>query len=134
MEKQSDSELVTALVEKLDAENKSTVAFLRQLILDTDIEISEQVKWNSPSFYFSGEMKAFNPKEYKRDILVINIHRGSILLVFPTGATISDIEELKAVNYPDGRKIIKIAGLDDAKIKQKSLQASILEWLGKVEK
>ncbi|KUJ61972.1 hypothetical protein AR687_10465 [Flavobacteriaceae bacterium CRH] len=134
MEKQSDSELVTALVEKLDAENKSTVAFLRQLILDTDKEISEQVKWNSPSFYFSGEMKAFNPKEYKRDILVINIHRGSILLVFPTGATISDIEELKAVNYPDGRKIIKIAGLDDAKIKQKSLQATILEWLGKVEK
>ncbi|MBF4516187.1 DUF1801 domain-containing protein [Flavobacterium sp. ANB] len=134
MEKQSDTELVTALVEKLDAENKSTVAFLRQLILDTDKEIGEQVKWNSPSFYFTGEMKAFNPKEYKRDILVINIHRGSILLVFPTGSTITDIDILKAVNYPDGRKIIKIANLEEAKIKQKALQAIIVEWLGKVEK
>lgn len=134
MEKQSDTELVTALVEKLDAENKSTVEFLRQLILNTDNEISEQVKWNSPSFYFTGEMKAFNPKEYKRDILVINIHRGSILLVFPTGAAITDITDLKAVNYPDGRKIIKIAGLEDAKAKQKSLQTIIVEWLGKVEK
>lgn len=134
MEKQSDTELVTALVEKLDAENKSTVEFLRQLILNTDNEIGEQVKWNSPSFYFTGEMKAFNPKEYKRDILVINIHRGSILLVFPTGATITDINDLKAVNYPDGRKIIKIAGIEDAKAKQKSLQTIIVEWLGKVEK
>ncbi|TDO70441.1 uncharacterized protein DUF1801 [Flavobacterium chryseum] len=134
MEKQSDTELVTALVEKLDAENKSTVEFLRQLILNTDNEIGEQVKWNSPSFYFTGEMKAFNPKEYKRDILVINIHRGAILLVFPTGATITDITDLKAVNYPDGRKIIKIASLEDAKAKQKSLQTIIVEWLGKVEK
>lgn len=134
MEKQSDTELVTALVEKLDAENKAAVEFLRQLILDTDKEIGEEVKWNSPSFYFTGEMKAFNPKEYKRDILVINIHRGSILLVFPTGATITDIADLKAVNYPDGRKIIKIAGLEDAKAKQKYLQTIIVEWLGKVEK
>jgi hypothetical protein len=134
MEKQSDTELVTALVEKLDAENKPTVEFLRQLILNADKEIAEQVKWNSPSFYFTGEMKAFNPKEYKRDILVINIHRGSILLVFPTGATITDIDNLKAINYPDGRKIIKIADLEDAKFKQKSLQATIVEWLGKVEK
>jgi len=133
-QKQSDTELVTALIEKTDTENKSTVEFLRQLILSIDKEIGEQVKWNSPSFYFTGEMKAFNPREYKRDILVINIHRGSILLVFPTGATLHDIDGLEAVNYPDGRKIIKIGSFEDAQAKQEYLQAIIENWLKNVEK
>ncbi len=129
--KLTDSEQVDELISKLDSEVRSTVQTIRALILATDLEIAEQVKWNSPSFYFSGEMKAFDPKEYKRDIMVCNIHRGKILLVFPTGAKV--ISTIKGKDYPDGRKIITIDDLIELKAKSKDLQSLIKGWLTMVE-
>ncbi len=41
---------------------------LRNIILSTDKEIGERIKWNNPSFYYTGEMKPFDPKEYKREL------------------------------------------------------------------
>jgi hypothetical protein len=128
------NESVTEHIQKLDSQNAEIIEFLRKTILNIDREIAEHIKWNSPSFYYDGEMKAFNPKEYKRDILVMNIHKGNILLVFPTGAKITNAKIKDAINYPDGRKIIKVADLEDAKDKQSSLEIIITEWLGKIEK
>lgn len=81
----SDTELVTQHIEKLDSSLAEIVEAIRKCILSTDKEIGEQIKWNSPSFFYKGEMKAFDPKEYKRDIVVLNLHKGYALLVFPTG-------------------------------------------------
>ena len=128
--KLSDSQQVDELISKLYAEVKVTVQAIRELILATDSEIAEQVKWNSPSFYFTGEMKPFDPKEYKRDIVVCNIHRGKILLVFPTGAKVKSL--LKGKDYPDGRKIITVEDLTVTTSNQ--LQQLIVDWLGMVER
>ena len=130
----SDTEKVTELIEKLQSPTKEIVEFIRQVILDTDNQISEQIKWNSPSFYYNGEMKAFDPKEYKRDILVINLHRGNILLVLPTGAKINDTTGILEGNYTDGRKLIKIKDLEDAKSKEDGLKKVLKDWLSQVEK
>ncbi|WP_316771993.1 DUF1801 domain-containing protein [Pedobacter frigiditerrae] len=126
--KLSDSQQVDELISKLDAELKTTVQTIRELILAIDEEIAEQVKWNSPSFYFTGEMKAFDPKEYKRDIVVCNIHRGKILLVFPTGAKVKSL--LKGNDYPDGRKIIAVEDLTAITIE---LQQLIKDWVAMVD-
>jgi hypothetical protein len=61
---------VTEYMQQLDHPLADTVEALRQVILKTDKEIGEQVKWNSPSYYYTGAMKPFDPKEYKRDIVV----------------------------------------------------------------
>jgi len=127
--KLSDSEQVDELISKLDEEVKATVQTIRKIVLATDPEIAEQVKWNSPSFYFTGEMKPFDPKEYKRDIMVCNIHRGKILLVFPTGAKVKS--SLKGKDYPDGRKIITVDDLTAITIE---LQQLIKDWVAMVEK
>jgi hypothetical protein len=39
------------------------VEALRRIILSTDREIGEEVKWNAPTFFYAGEMKPFNPKD-----------------------------------------------------------------------
>lgn len=89
-QKPTNQEQVTAYIQKLEQPLAETITFLRQIILETDGEIAEHIKWNSPSFYYSGEMKPFDSKEYKRDLLVLNIHRKeNILIVFPTGDKIS---------------------------------------------
>lgn len=127
-------ETVSSLISRLDEPIRETVEYLRQLILTTDKEIDEQVKWNSPSFYYSGEMKPFDPKEYKRDIVVMNLHKGKILLVFPTGAIIDNKTGLLEGNYADGRKMIRFSDLDDVKSKEKKLRSLIRDWLSKVDR
>jgi len=134
-QKPTNQEQVTAYIQKLERPLAETITLLRQIILETDEEIAEHIKWNSPSFYYSGEMKPFDPKEYKRDLLVLNIHRKeSILLVFPTGEKIEDASGLLEGNYTDGRRLAKIKNLEDAKAKQHDLQNAIKDWISKIEK
>jgi hypothetical protein len=129
--KLSNQEQVDELISKLDSPSKEIIVYLRKIILTTDSLVGEEIKWNSASFYYTGEMKPFDPKTYKRDIMVCNIHRGKIMLVFPTGAKVTD--NLKGKNYPDGRKIITIESLADAMTKEKELQNVIKEWISMVE-
>ena len=130
----SDSEKVTEHIQKLDASIAETVDVIRQIILTTDKEIAEQIKWNSPSFYYSGEMKPFDPKEYKRDIIVMNLHKNNIMLVLPTGAKVRDTSGLLEGDYTDGRRLIKFKDMKDVKEKEKSLRKIIKEWLKLVDK
>ena len=129
-----DPAAVTAHIQKLDPAFARAIETLRQTILGAGKEIGEQIKWNSPSFFYTGEMKAFNAKEYKRDIVVMNLHKGNILLVFPTGATIKDNSGLLEGDYTDGRRLIRFNDLVDIKSKSKALQKIIQTWLSQVEK
>lgn len=61
-----DSESVSAYVQKLDSSVADTVNEIRKIILGTDKQIGEQIKWNAPSFFYTGEMQPFDPKEYKK--------------------------------------------------------------------
>jgi hypothetical protein len=128
----SDKEHVNEYIANLDANIKPIIEYIRQIILAIDPEITQQIKWNSMSFYYAGEMASFNPKEYKRDILVCNLHRGQILLVFPTAAKIAD--GVSGKNYPDGRKIITIKDLEDFKNKQNDISQVVNDWLALVDK
>lgn len=126
-------EKVSAYIEKLEEPAKEIVEALRQIILSTDPEIAEEIKWNAPSFYYSGEMKLFDPKEYRRHIIVMNLHRR-ILLVFPSGAKIDNASGLLTGDYKDGRRLVEVKTMDDVKSITPALQAAITNWLSKVEK
>src|SRR5688572_4441849 len=101
----NDPKAVTTYIQKLEPGLAALIEAIRQLILSTDKEVGEQIKWNSPSFFYQGEMKAFDAKEYKRDIVVVNIRKGHALLVFPTGATVNDPSGILEGNYTDGRRM-----------------------------
>jgi len=55
---------------------------LRQIILSTDKEIGEQIQWNSPAFFYKGEMKPFDPKEYKRHVVVFNLAKKDCIRLY----------------------------------------------------
>ena len=88
--KLSDKDQVTEHIKKLEPSLAKIVEYLRKTILKIDNEIGECIKWNNPCFYYTGEMKPFNPKEYKREIIVFNLFKGRIMLVFPGGGKIND--------------------------------------------
>ncbi|MCE7043896.1 DUF1801 domain-containing protein [Dyadobacter sp. CY312] len=132
--KLSDEDQVTAHIQKLDAELALVVQTIREIILSTDPEIGQQIKWNNPSFYYTGAMKPFDPKEYKRDIVVLNLHKGRIMLVFPTGTRVKNHQGLLEGAYADGRRTVVFKDIDDVRSKEKLLQNVIKEWLDAVEK
>lgn len=132
--KPTDTEQVTAHIKKLDPSFGKIIEAIRQIVLKTDKEIAEHIKWNNPSFYYTGEMKPFDPKEYKREIIVMNLFKERIMLVFPSGARVNDRSGLLEGDYKDGRRITIFKDMKDIKSKEKLLQAVIKKWLTLVDK
>lgn len=130
----SSPETVTGYIQKMDPALAEIVEAIRQIILGADPEVGEQIKWNSPSFYYTGEMKPFNPKEYKRDLAVLNLHRGHALLIFPTGAAINDTSGLLEGDYKDGRRMVTFRDMEAVKSKEKALQEVVRAWVKQVDR
>lgn len=131
--KLTGSEAVSAYITQLDETVGPIVEKLRQIILNTDPDISEEIKWNAPSFYYTGDMKPFDPKEYKRHIIVMNLHKR-IMMVFPSGARIANDNNLLTGDYTDGRRLLYVSGMDDVLRKEEALRDAIKDWISKVEK
>ena len=133
--KPSEPEKVNAYMQKLKHPLAGVVEALRQVILSTDGEIGEEIKWNAPTFFYSGEMKPFNPKEYKRYIVVFNLYRKDcIRLVFPSGAKIKDTSGLLEGDYADGRRLALFHNMGEVESKGKALRAAIKRWLTLLDK
>ncbi len=125
----------TAYLAQLQHPLKEVVAALRTILLEAAPEIGEQVKWNSLSFYFTGEMPAFDAKTYLRDLVVFNINKKEyILLVFPNGAGITDASGLLEGVYADGRRMIKFASMKQVDTHKADLQQIVKNWLKQVIK
>lgn len=135
MSKPTHTEQVTQHIAKMTPQVAQTMQAIREAILKTSTEIGEHIKWNSPAFYYTGEMKAFDAKEYKRDLVVYNLRKnGSIMLVFPTGAIINDTTGILEGNYTDGRRMVTITDIADLQNKKQALQTVIKQWLDLIEK
>jgi hypothetical protein len=132
--KVTGKEQVTAHIKKLEPTLAKTIEAIRRIILNTDKEIGEQIKWNNPAFYYTGEMKPFNPKEYKRDIVVLNLYKERIMLVFPSGAKVNDTSGFLGGDNKDGRRTVIFKDIKDVKAKEKILQGIIKEWLKLIDK
>ena len=117
--KLSDKKQVTQHIKKLDLAFGKIIETIRKIILSTDASVGERIKWNNPSFYYTGEMKPFDPKEYKREIMVFNLFKERIMLVFPSGAKVKDTSGLLTGDYKDGRRIVLLKDIADVKAKKR---------------
>jgi hypothetical protein len=104
--KRSEPDKVGAFMAKLQHPLANVVEALRRIILNSDPEIGEEIKWNAPAFFYTGEMPAFDAKQYKRHIAVFNLFKKDcVRLVFPTGAKIDDSDGLLEGDYADGPQV-----------------------------
>lgn len=127
--KKTGTQLVDEFNAKLDPETRAVINELRRIILSVDTNIAEHIKWNSPAFEYTGDMKPFDPKEYKRDIAVMNLHRGRLMIVFPTGAVVKDTSGFLEGNFKDGRRVVTYKDLQDVLSKEGQLKKVVKEWL-----
>lgn len=129
-----DPSSVSAHIERLEPQVAALVELIRAIILAADPAIGERIKWNNPSFFYTGEMRSFDPKEYKREIAVFNLFKGRVMLVFPTGAKVNDAAGLLEGNYADGRRTVVFKDREDVVAKKDALLSVLKSWLSLVEK
>jgi uncharacterized protein YdhG (YjbR/CyaY superfamily) len=130
----SDTERVTEHIGKLDKSIAGTVQFVRQVIMGSGDEVAERIKWNNPSFYYTGPLKDEDPKKYQRDFAVFNLFKNRIMLVFPSGARVDDGSGFLSGDYADGRRLIVFTDIKDARSREAKLRLLIRAWLDGVEK
>ncbi|MCY1523185.1 hypothetical protein D9M68_580730 [compost metagenome] len=129
----NNPENVSLLIQQLEPELAKLIEAIRQLILNTDERIGEQIKWNSPSFFYLGEMRVYDAKTYQRDLIIIHVRKGFPLLIFPNGANINDTTGILEGNYTDGRRMLTLKSIAELNAKAEGLQKVIKQWLHLVE-
>ena len=108
---------VDAFMAALDHPYKAEVQAVREVILGVDSGITEQVKWNAPSFSYGGYLATFS------------LHRREYaMLIFHDGAILDDRDGLLEGTYPD-RRMVFFHSLDDVAAKRPRLEAAIREWI-----
>jgi hypothetical protein len=133
--KKSEPEKVDAYMAALKHPQKNVLESLRRIILSTDAEIGEEIKWNAPTFFYAGEMAPFNPKEYRRYLIVSNLFKKDcIRLVFPSGARIGDKSGLLTGDYADGRRLALFPTVEEVNRKEPALRKAIRKWLDTLDK
>jgi hypothetical protein len=126
---------VDAWMETLEHPLKPVVEALRKVILAADKTVGEHIKWNHPAFFYTGEMKPFDPKEYKRYLIVFNLRSkdGGVLLVFPHGAGVDDPGGLLTGDYADGRRLARFHTLADVSAAKKPLTKIIKSLIRQID-
>ncbi len=108
---------VTEYMDRLEHPLRDVVDALRALIHDVDPAITEEIKWNAPSFSYKGYLVTFN------------LHRPEeVLLVFHDGAILDPQDGLLEGSYPD-RRLVHVRSLADVEAMRPRLQAAIREWI-----
>ena len=120
----------TATVESflgaLDHALKGEVVALRQLLLSVDPAISEEIKWNAPSFRTSEHFATMHLRA--KDSLQLILHLGAKSKRAVPSDAIADPDGLLKWLGPD-RASISFMGGDDLESKSSALVAIIRQWI-----
>jgi uncharacterized protein YdhG (YjbR/CyaY superfamily) len=117
-----NTEKVNEFMDKLDHPFKAEVQAIREIILNVDKLITENIKWNAPSF---------SHKDY---IATFNLHaKQHVHLVFHNPEIPNVKSELLEGDYPD-RRMAYFSNMDDVKAKKPALEKAVKELLRLMDK
>ena len=112
------SEQVDAFMGKLDHPYKTEVEMLREIIKNVNKDITEQIKWNAPSFSYKGEsLVTFNLWEKKRVHLVFH------------NPMISKVKSKLLEGDYDHRRMAYFADQSDIQAKREALENALRELI-----
>jgi len=122
----NQSEEVIQFMEKLEHPLREEIEKVRAIILDSDEQITEHIKWNAPSFCYNGV-----------DRLTFNLHpQDRIQLVFHRGAKVKDSQDFV---FEDSIGLLKWVAADratltiqnkqDLEAKKTVLKEVVSQWM-----
>lgn len=130
----TDPEVVEAFLRELKHPLIDLAKYLRAFILNTDRAIGEGIYWNGPTFFYTGKMKPFDPKEYKRYIVGFNFFKqDAIRLIFLRGAEAADPQRLLTGEFKDKRKLMSFQNIEQVKKVESDLTQIIKDLIKKID-
>ena len=108
---------VDEFMAKLDHPFKAEVQAVREIIKNANKDITEEIKWNAPSFSYKGYMATFN--------LWAKQH---VHLIFHNGAILNDKSGLLQGDYVD-RRMVYFSNMEDVESKKDTLEKVIRQWI-----
>ncbi|MFE0173256.1 DUF1801 domain-containing protein [Streptomyces sp. NPDC059002] len=122
----NQSDKVDQLMEAVDHPQKEAVEYLRAAILRVDPKITEQVKWNAPSFCYDGvDRVTFQLKS--KDIQLI-LHRGAKVKDGAESFSFADDTGLMKWRSSD-RAVVTFKDLADIKANETAFLALLKRWV-----
>lgn len=118
----SNTDKVDEFMTQLDHPFKAEVQKIREIIKNVNNNITEQIKWNAPSFSYRGEyLVTFNLRA-----------REHIHLVFHNPAISAVKSELLEGDYKD-RRMAYFSNMADIEVKRSALEKAIKDLIGLIE-
>lgn len=117
---------VQTFISTLEHPLKEVIVALRQLLLSADLEISEEVKWNAPSFRTSEHFATMHLRA--TDSLQLILHLGAKSKRKISADVIADPHQLLKWLGPD-RASVTLTGEADLARKSDALLAIIRQWI-----
>jgi len=108
---------VDAFMSELEHPFKAEVQAVREIIKGVNENMTEEVKWNAPSFGYKGYMATFNLWA-----------KNHVHLVFHNGAILDQGLGILEGDYPD-RRMVYFANKDDVKAKKAALVKAVEQWI-----
>lgn len=120
---------VQSFIDASDHPLKDGIVALRTLLLQADPSISEEIKWNAPSFRTSEHFATMHLRA--EDSLQLILHLGAKSGRAVPSGVIADPEGLLEWLGPD-RASVRFSGRDDLAGKREALVAIVRQWIGHV--
>lgn len=106
---------------KLDHPLKKEMGVLRDIIMKVHPEITEDVKWGGPSFYYKGDIATFSPRV-----------KDTVALVFHQAEGLNNNEVLEPASK--GKAYAKFKNMAEVEARSKGLQEVIEQWIKLMDK
>lgn len=116
----TDTEQVTAYMQVLEHPLKAEIEALRSIIKETDVRISERIKWKAPSYYCKEDFLTFNHRM-----------QDKVHLIFHNDAIPKVSSAILEGDYKD-RRMVYFKDMNEIFAKKSEFQRIIAELLGHI--
>jgi uncharacterized protein YdeI (YjbR/CyaY-like superfamily) len=115
-------------INKLDHPLKKVIVEIREIILSTDNEITEHIKWNAPSFcYRNNDRITFRLN--KKDCVQLIFHSGAKGKDSHDKGAIIDDQTGLLEWVADKRALLTFYDIDEVIMKKDSIKQIVQQWL-----
>jgi hypothetical protein len=93
---------VDAFMEKSDNPLKDIWEDVREIVLNVDPKMEEDIKWGAPTFIYKGNLATFNPRA--KQFVNLTFHTGA-MIEDPDGVLEGDAKEARVFRVTDSEEL-----------------------------
>ena len=113
----------------LDDNKRSQVEVLRELIISSESNLEEHIKWNAPSYVLNGEDRITFNLLNKENIVKLVFHMGALRKEDKKGEPVIKGDSGLVEWSSDIRGVMSFANLEEIKAKSDVVRKFIIKWL-----